>query len=67
MADFDRAIELRPDYAEAYYGRGVVHEMRDENDEAIRDFERLLELSEDEYWRNEADKHLRELGSSSGV
>lgn len=63
IADYDRAIELGPDLAEAYpyYGRGLVHKMRGEKEKAIRDFERFLELSEDDYWREEAEKHLREL------
>jgi tetratricopeptide (TPR) repeat protein len=61
IADLNKAIKLEPDYADAYYNRGLAHKMRGEKDEAIRDFERVLELSEDEYWRNEAEEQLREL------
>jgi len=35
--------------------------MRGEKEEAINDFERFLELSEDEYWRKKAEEHLKEL------
>jgi len=51
IADYGRAIELKPDYANPYYGRGLLHQMRGEKEEAIRDFERVLELREEEYWR----------------
>lgn len=61
VADFDKAIELKPDLAAAYYWRGLVHELRGEKKEAIEDFEQFLELSEDEYWREEAEEQLREL------
>ena len=61
IADYNKAIELMPDLAEAYYNRGVARKMKGEKEEAIRDFERFLELSEDEYWRECAEKQLKEL------
>lgn len=69
IADYGRAIDLAPDLAEAYpyYGRGLVHKMRGGKEEAIRDFERFLEWSEDEYQRKEAEKHLRELLKLSAI
>jgi tetratricopeptide (TPR) repeat protein len=44
--DFTRAIELDPDYAEAYFGRGVLYwrELRNAY-RAIRDMTRVIELS----------------------
>jgi tetratricopeptide (TPR) repeat protein len=44
--DFSRAIELDPDYAEAYFSRGVLYwrELRNAY-RAIRDMTRVLELS----------------------
>ncbi len=61
IADFDEAIELKPDLAAAYYWRGLAHELRGEKKEAIKDFEWFLDLSEDEDWRKEAEEQLREL------
>ena len=44
--DFSRAIELDPDYAEAYFSRGVLYwrELRNAY-RAIRDMTRVLELA----------------------
>jgi hypothetical protein len=41
--------------------RGFAHKMKGEKDEAIRDLERVLELSEDEDLRNDVEEQLREL------
>ena len=47
IADFDKAIELRPDYAEAYYNRGLAYRDNSENDRAIADFNKAIELKPD--------------------
>lgn len=39
-----RALELKPDYAEAYQSMGMVHAHRGEFDEAVRCFKKRLEL-----------------------
>ena len=52
---------MRPDYARAYYWRGIAHKLRDEKEEAVKDFERVLELSEDEELSKNAEKQLRDL------
>ena len=38
LADYDRAIELDPHYAEAYYARGNLHASRGDNGQAIADY-----------------------------
>lgn len=38
LADLNKAIELKPDYAEAWYNRGVVHETLGNKREAEKDF-----------------------------
>jgi tetratricopeptide (TPR) repeat protein len=45
IADYTKAIELKPDYADTYYDRGHLrNELGIESDEAKTDFERYLEL-----------------------
>ena len=44
LRDFDKAIELKPDYTLAYNNRGVTYFKMKRYDEALRDFERSLAL-----------------------
>ena len=45
IADFDRAIELSPDSAAAYYYRGRVKSELDDHDGTIADYDRAIELN----------------------
>jgi Flp pilus assembly protein TadD len=40
--DFNKAIELKPDYAVAYNNRGMVYANERRREEAIRDFDKEL-------------------------
>jgi tetratricopeptide (TPR) repeat protein len=42
--DFTKAIELNPNYARAYYCRGLIYEGRD-YDKAISDFSKVIEIN----------------------
>jgi len=42
LTNLGRAIELNPDYVDAYYLRGLAHALEEEYDEAIADFERVM-------------------------
>jgi tetratricopeptide (TPR) repeat protein len=44
-ADLTRAIELKPNMADAYAQRGLVRLMRGRTDEAQQDFDRCLSLN----------------------
>ena len=44
IADFDRAIELDPDYALAYLNRGNAKSFKGDHEEAIIDFDRAIDL-----------------------
>jgi len=44
MAHFEQAINLQPDYAEAYYNRGNVLYAKGRIDEAMADFEKALQI-----------------------
>jgi len=48
IADYDRAIELRPDYALAYNNRGAAYASMGEYDLAIADFARTIEMRPDD-------------------
>lgn len=45
IADFGRAIELNPDFASAYSGRGGAWAWAGEHQQAIADFDRAIELN----------------------
>lgn len=47
LADFDRALEENPDYAEAYNNRGAARHARGDLDAALADYDRALELNPD--------------------
>ena len=48
IADYDIAIRLKPDYAFAYYNRGVVKALIKQTSEAKQDFRTALRLAEQE-------------------
>jgi len=50
MKDFDRAIELDPGYADAYWGRGVVYSMRGEEARAIIEFNQAVDAYPRHTW-----------------
>jgi tetratricopeptide (TPR) repeat protein len=47
IADYDRAIKVKPDYAQAYNDRGIARNDKGDYDEAIRDYNRAIELKAD--------------------
>ncbi len=47
IADYTKSLELKPDFAHAAYGRGLIHARMKRWPEAIRDFSRVLELEPD--------------------
>ena len=44
LADYDHAIRLRPDSAEAYFRRGRVLSHQDKSNAALSDFSKAIEL-----------------------
>ena len=44
VADYDRALALRPEAAEAYHNRGAAAESLADHEAAIRDYSRFVEL-----------------------
>src|SRR5262249_32224032 len=48
LQDFDEAIRLDPNYADAYSNRGYAFMRKGDYDRAIADFDRVLELMPDD-------------------
>jgi tetratricopeptide (TPR) repeat protein len=44
LADYDRAIALKPDYASSYYNRGIAKSNLGDRKNAIDDFNKAAEL-----------------------
>ena len=44
IADYSKAIQLNPGYAEAYYSRGCAYDGIGEYDKAIADYKKTIEL-----------------------
>lgn len=44
-ADLDRAIQLKPDYADAYYERGLNRDLGNDPAAALRDYNKAIELN----------------------
>ena len=44
-ADLSKAIELKPDYADAYYERGLNNDLGDNRAAALRDYNKAIELN----------------------
>ncbi len=66
LADFDRALALDPNAAEAYYQRGLLYASAPDgsNDtrlRAIDDFRRFLDLAPEDARRTRATDHIRRL------
>ena len=47
MENFNAAIQLNPNYAEAYNNRAVTYRNLQNNDEALKDFNKAIELQPD--------------------
>jgi tetratricopeptide (TPR) repeat protein len=61
IEDYDRAIEFDIGIIFTYYARGNAYNQSGNTQAAIADFEHYLELSDDPYWRAQAEQQLVEL------
>ena len=50
LADFNRAIDLKPQYADALAGRGETYRFMDRYEEALADFNRAIDLDPEDPW-----------------
>lgn len=66
LVDFDHALELDPDAAEAYYQRGLLYASAPDGSNTTRqraldDFRRFLDLAPQDARRTRATEHIRRL------
>src|SRR4030042_768531 len=45
LSDYNKALEINPNYAEAYYNRGTTYGKKGQYDNAISDFNKALEIN----------------------
>lgn len=60
-AAFRKASQLKPNYAEPYYGRGLLNKAQGNKEEAIAAFKKFLEMGKDPGLREKARAELKEL------
>ena len=61
IADFNQTIQLDPEYVLAYYNRGLVYRSKGDRNNAIQDFKKVLELTENIVLRHNAEQQLQKL------
>ena len=45
LADYSEAVDLNPQYADAFYNRGIVFEELNQDLDALEDYNRVIALS----------------------
>jgi tetratricopeptide (TPR) repeat protein len=64
IADFDRALALKPEYARAYGRRGLAYRFLKDYQRALVDFDRAIELNPQDTWTYERRGRIyRKLGN----
>ena len=61
IADYDKAIELDPNFAEAYYARGLTYRELGKEEEAKKDFKKAQELDPTLIFQEETKKAKKEV------
>jgi tetratricopeptide (TPR) repeat protein len=66
IQDYNEAIRLKPDDAEAFYNRGLARERKNDEEGAIADYQRYLDLGGGERARDqsEVEQMIRDLKAS---
>ena len=44
ISDFNKAIEINPNYVDAHYNRGIIHCYKREYDKALSDYDGLIKI-----------------------
>ncbi len=68
LACYQKAVQIDPTYAPAYYNMGIIYMRRNMNTEAIDSFNKFLQYSSDEAKKAQVRKAIASLsGTSSGT
>ncbi len=65
LSCYQKAVELDPTFAPAYYNMGIIYMKRGMNTEAIDNFNQFLKFSNDETKKQEVQKAIVELGGET--
>ena len=58
ITDFDKAIQLKSDYADAYYNRSIAYDVKGEVDRAAEDYNKAIQLNPNYADRDEVSLHI---------
>ena len=68
LEDFNKAIEINPDYEEAYFYRGLVYAIKNLNEDALKDLDKVTELNPDHFEAYRKRGELKDLkGNHEGA
>ena len=63
IEDYSKAIQINPNYANAYYFRGNCYHSVDQDGEAIEDYQKAVKIAPDSYSGRLAIQRLKNLGA----
>jgi tetratricopeptide (TPR) repeat protein len=66
IANYDKAIELLPSYANTYYNRAFAHNAQGNPGQAIADFRHYLQLQPDAEDRSQVEAWIAKLEATLG-
>jgi len=58
--DYDQAIKLNPNFAEAYLNRAYAYSEKDDFTRAIADYESVLRINPNDSWAKEALEYFKD-------
>lgn len=61
LKEYDQAIRIQPDYAEPFFGRGMVYKFMGKPEDAKREIKKFMELNKNPTWAANAQKELDQL------
>ena len=66
IADMGRALELAPEWPEPYLQRGLFERFHGDQQAALADLRRYVEIAHDAFWRGEAQRQIAMIEAELG-